>query len=195
MNNKPQLFFKLFLLITLVLLVSCKTEAKWHTNIMTTMFYVGEQASEDNAFIANTMSAYDEKWLEHYGGVDFPERRNDYNPADFVPKENPFYFALPYSNESNKNKWISIRKKEKICYAQWEDVGPFETDDYEYVYEFKQPKNQFGMKAGLDVSPAVWNCLGMEDNDYVDWMFVDDSEVPNGPWKNIVTNSEVYYER
>ena len=36
--------------------------------------------------------------------------------------------------------------------------------------------------AGLDVSPAVRDYLGMNDTDVTDWKFVDFAEVPNGPW-------------
>ena len=187
--NHIRSLFVIFILSSI--LFSCTPEIKvksedvWHKSIMATFFYVGEPASEENAFIANDDSAFDEMWVEHYGGIDDPENRNGYYPKTFVPKENPFYFALPYSDMSYKNKWIAVRYKENVCYAQWEDVGPYETDDYEYVFEFKSPRNQFGMKAGLDLSPAMRDCLKMEDNDYVDWKFVD--KVPEGPWKEIVT--------
>ena len=33
-----------------------------------------------------------------------------------------------------KNRWIRIVKNEKIAYAQWEDVGPFNTDDKDYAF-------------------------------------------------------------
>ena len=63
---------------------------------MTTLFWVGETADSENAFIPNDQSYWDRDWQNHYGGVDEPERRNGYWPADFKPKENPFYVALPY---------------------------------------------------------------------------------------------------
>ncbi len=57
---------------------------------------------------------------------------------------------------------------------------------------------------GMDVSPAVRDCLGFTssrgandrlDNDvnWVNWQFVDDAQVPYGPWKQIVTTSQVYH--
>ena len=63
---------------------------------MTTMFWVGEEAGEENAFIPNDKSYWDQAWLDHYGGVDDPSRRSGYGPVGFKPRENPFYFALPY---------------------------------------------------------------------------------------------------
>ena len=36
--------------------------------------------------------------------------------------------------------------------------------------------------AGLDVSPAVRDYLGLQSTDVTDWKFVDFSEVPSGPW-------------
>jgi hypothetical protein len=49
--------------------------------------------------------------------------------------------------------------------------------------------------AGMDVSPALNGCLGFAsldgDNDHVSWRFVDDAQVPAGPWKTVVTTSQV----
>jgi hypothetical protein len=36
--------------------------------------------------------------------------------------------------------------------------------------------------AGLDVSPAVRDYLGLKETDVTEWKFVDFSEVPRGPW-------------
>ena len=63
---------------------------------MTTLFWVGEAAGEENAFIPNDQSYWDGDWLDHYGGIDNPEHRSGHWPAGFRPRENPFYFALPY---------------------------------------------------------------------------------------------------
>ena len=155
--------------------------------------------------------------MENYGGVDTPNSRSFNHPTKFIPNENPFYFALPY-NDFNydsskkedilslipwasksddpsksicKNRWIKITKADKVAYAQWEDVGPFEEDDKEYVFGTKLPKNSINNHAGLDVSPAVKNYLNLKDIDTVMWEFVDDKDVPNGPWKKIVTTRNV----
>ena len=182
-----------------------------HTNIISTVFWVGEPADASNANISNAESAWDGNWQTHFGGFDDPDHRNGYNPAGFTPNENPFYFALPYndlddngnrkasaSNCPNvgasavswcKNGWIKITKGSKTAYAQWQDVGPLQEDDTNYVFGTAAPKNTWGAKAGVDVSPAVRDYLGLGDVDRVSWIFVSASSVPAGPWKTIVTTS------
>ncbi len=185
---------------------------------MTTYFYAGEPADAANAFIRNDQSYWDEQWEAHFGGIDTPESRCGYYPCGFTPKENPFYFALPYAEfDANgdlkasaktipwfastptanvdkglllKNHWIEIKHGTHTCFAQWEDVGPNNEDDFAYVFgSSPTPTNTFGEKAGLDISPATLACLGMTDNDITSWRFVDASSVPAGPWKAIVTSS------
>src|ERR1044072_5033915 len=63
---------------------------------MTTLFWVGEPSDADNAFIPNDVSYWDHQWQLNFGGIHDPEHRNGYWPADFQPKENPFYVALPF---------------------------------------------------------------------------------------------------
>ncbi len=45
----------------------------------------------------------------------------------------------------------------------------------------------------MDVSPALNSCLGLRElngqHDVVDRQFVDDADVPPGPWTRIVTTS------
>jgi hypothetical protein len=189
-----------------------------HRNIKTTWFYIGEPATGENAYIPNTASAWDDIWLWHYGGVDDPSNRTGYYPALFKPGENPFYFALPFNDLDEKgnlkevaekilwfsreefekkgsvlkNRWIKIVKDDKIAYAQWEDVGPFGENDFDYVFGSAPPSNPVN-GAGLDVSPAVRDYLGLKDVDYVDWQFVDEKDVPPGPWKEIITTTPVTF--
>ncbi len=192
-----------------------------HKNISTTYFWVGEKAGKDNKNISNLPSAWDENWQIHYGGVDDPVNRNGFYPASFTPQENPFYFALPYNdfdedgNPKNdpqalaifgqgqkfgseqsicKNQWIKIVKGDKVAYAQWEDVGPFGEDDKAYVFDGNEPKSKENDHAGLDVSPAVHDYLSLGDIDKTDWQFIDAKDVPDGPWKKIITTSQVYWK-
>lgn len=185
-----------------------------HNNITSTVFWAGEGADASNGYIANEASAWDEQWAAHYGGLDNPSKRSGYYPAGFTPKENPFYVALPYNDisassarkksaincltyaankEKNyswcKNIWVKIRHNQKIVYAQWEDVGPFEEDDVNYVFGRTMPKNKFGAHAGIDVSPAVRDYLGLNDVDKVDWSFVLAEDVRAGPWRQVVSSS------
>jgi len=188
-----------------------------HKNITVTIFWAGEPGSSENGNIPNLTSAWDDMWMLNFGGVDTPDRRNGYYPAGFRPNENPFYFALPYNDfdetgkkkenlssyipwatsDDNgsysicKNRWIKITKGDKTAYAQWEDVGPFGEDDKAYVFGTSLPKNQINNNAGLDVSPAVRDYLGLNDIDTVDWEFVDEKDVPDGPWREIVTTGNV----
>ena len=193
-----------------------------HRDIMTTYFYVGEYALTDSRVIDNRSSAWTANWIEFYGNIDSPEKRADYLPEGFTPKENPFYFALPYNDLTRdgykekiqeiipwvddsehaqrewpysycKNRWIRIIYNDRVCYAQWEDVGPYETDDWQYVFGNRGPRNLLGGGAGLDVSPACIHYLGMKDNDRVHWQFVDFENVPEGPWKQIITASDPYW--
>ena len=188
-----------------------KTEFKSKT---TTLFWVGEPSDAENAFIANDVSYWDKDWQLSYGGVDDPDRRKGYWPADFRPEENPFYVALPFgefeSTRGNilkpdaqnipwyapgsspllKNHWVEIRLGDRTCCAQWQDVGPSEVDDFAFVFgSANDPRNTFDTKAGLDVSPAVWHYLGMKDNGITAWRFLNATDVPPGPWTEIVTTS------
>ena len=188
-------------------------------NISVTTFWIGEKADDSNNHIANSKSAWDTDWKKHYGGTDDPKNRNGYHPADFKPKENPFYFALPYNDFDDvdrkseasgivywgksknwedgesmlKNRWIAITKNGKTAYAQWEDVGPFGEDDAAYVFGNALPKSKENNNAGLDVSPAVADYLKLTGKDKVDWRFIEESDVPKGPWKEIVTTSQVNF--
>ncbi len=194
-----------------------------HRNITATIFWVGEPegggSSEDNAF-----SAWDDAWLEHYGGYDDPFSRNGYFPSGFVPKENPFYLDLPYNdfdddgkrkanayelipwaNERDwgpresmlKNRWVKLMRNGVTCYGQIEDAGPYEYDDHAYVFGTDRPKSTRANNAGMDVSPALRDCLKFEglnnDDNHVDWQFVGEEDVPIGPWKEIVTTSQIYW--
>jgi len=181
----------------------------WKTAIAT-VFWVGEESSDENGHIPNAASAWDRHWLDHYGGVDDPEDRCGYDPCAFKPKENPFYVALPYDDMTEsgarkatasvvpwrasarrsalKNRWIAIRANGHTCYAQWQDVGPFESDDADYVFgDSEEPKNKQGLAAGIDLSPAVRDCLKVEPFSHVTWRHVNDKDVPEGPWRKVVT--------
>ena len=65
---------------------------------------------------------------------------------------------------------------------------------FDYVFGDKKPKNNTNDHAGLDVSPAVKDYLTLSDIDKVDWRFIDEDEVPDGPWKSTITTSDVYWE-
>ncbi len=182
----------------------------WKTDIVATVFWVGEEPTEKNP-TTNTKSAWDPQWKINFGGYDDPDptkRTSNFIPANFVPKQNPFYIALPYNDVESGNtrpdaqripwfkqrfrakgksivrgQWLAIRYGSRVCYAQWEDVGPFEIDDVDYVFGPSRPRNSKNNGAGIDVSPAVRDYLGLKGGGKVDWRFVDLTEIPDGPWR------------
>jgi hypothetical protein len=186
-------------------------EEEWKS-ATATVFWVGEGEADDNGFIHNRSSAWDVDWMAHFGGLDDPDDRCGFRPCAFTPGENPFYVALPYSDMARgrmkenaaripwyeqsgrrtilKDRWIEVSAHGRSCFGQWEDVGPFETDDIEYVFgESERPLNREGVKAGIDLSPAMRDCLGIGGVAEVRWRHVEREDVPAGPWRDIVTGS------
>jgi hypothetical protein len=188
----------------------------WKTNIVTTIFWIGEDAAGNNP-VPNHKSAWDFNWAANYGGTDNPDpsARRGYIPVAFIPHQNPFYCALPYNDVTHgqfkpeaplmipwfkqnyagpgqsvcRHRWLAIRKGNRTCYAQWEDCGPFRTDHFQYVFGNERPKPNLNRGAGLDVSPAVRDYLGLAPTDVTDWQFVEVSDVPPGPWRNYGDNN------
>ena len=188
----------------------------WKSQIVTTVFWIGEKPSGNNP-VPNRVSSWDKDWTKNYGGMDDPDpaHRSNYIPVKFTPRQNPFYCALPYNDKAReghrpeaprvvpwfneayqgpavstcKGRWIAIRKGNRVAYAQWEDAGPFRTDHWQYVFGNERPKPNLNKGAGLDVSPAVRDFLGLEPTDVTDWRFVDFSEVPRGPWSTLGENN------
>lgn len=190
-----------------------KTPYPWKKNILTTVFWIGESPSQNNP-VPNHKSSWDSKWEANYGGYDNPkpETRIGYRPAGFLPRQNPFYIALPYNDITPtgtkpeapavipwfqkefkrdggtvlKGRWVAVHYKGRICYAQWEDCGPKSTENWRYVFGHNRPAHT---EPGLDVSPAVRDYLGADPKDYTDWKFVELYEVPHGPWTKYGVNN------
>ena len=188
----------------------------WKKEIVTTVFWIGEEPSGNNP-VPNQSSSWDKNWSKSYGGFDDPNpaHRSDYIPVRFTPHQNPFYCALPYNDKAStghrpeapqvvpwfkeayqgpavsvcKGRWLAIRKGNKVVYAQWEDAGPFRTDHWQYVFGSERPKPNLNKGAGLDVSPAVRDYLGLQSTDVTDWKFVDFKDVPPGPWAKLGENN------
>lgn len=134
----------------------------------------------------------------------------EFRPKGFIPKLNPFYIALPYNDVQGwgrhkpeaarvipwfarvnpepgqsvcKGRWVQIYNGSRSCYAQWEDCGPWETDDWEFVFGTKPPKTRENGAAGIDLSPSIRDYLGLRSGQKVHWRFVEAGQVPFGPWK------------
>ena len=196
----------------------------WKTNIVTTVFWVGEEAGANNP-VPNYRSSWDANWTGSYGGFDNPDSstRRNYIPVAFIPRQNPFYCALPYNDVTYgqfkpeaplvipwfkqaqaytapgqsvcKDRWVAIRKGNRTCYAEWEDCGPFLTDHFQYVFQDERPKPNANHGAGLDVSPAVRDYLRLQLTDTTDWQFVEVRDVPPGPWRSYGENNHFVIAR
>lgn len=184
--------------------ISSPSPYPWKKEIVTTVFWIGQGCTSISS-TTNVQSAWDADWKENYGGYDDPNKRSGLLPKKFAATLNPFYIALPFNDlkypdlarkfipwykapnskerwvSQCKGRWIQIRNKAgKIAYGQWQDVGPLRTDHAKYVFGNARPVDFNG--AGLDVSPAIQDYLGLNGLDKTDWRFVEDSEVPSGPW-------------
>lgn len=189
----------------------------WHKSITATVFWIGEAPSGRNT-ASNHHSSWDRNWQKNYGGFDDPNpaARANYRPKAFRPGLNPFYIALPYNDCVShrahrpeaarvipwfrrlnpkpgdtvlRGRWLQIVHKNKYCFAQWEDCGPFVTDDWQYVFGNRPPRNKENGAAGIDVSPAVRDYLGIKSGDKVHWRFVELATVRRGPWTTIGANN------
>jgi hypothetical protein len=135
---------------------------------------------------------------------------SEFRPKSFTPKLNPFYIALPYNDVAGwrrhkseaarvipwfrrmnpkpgktvlKGRWLQIYHGGRSCYAQWEDCGPWVTDDWQYVFGKSRPKNRSNGGAGIDISPSIRDYLGLKSGEKCHWRFVEAAQVPYGPWK------------
>ncbi len=187
-----------------------RSAAPWKRNVVSTVFWVGELPTRNNP-TPNVMSAWDQNWQANFGGYDHPEQRAGFLPAGFVPGLNPFYVALPYNDVAKggvhqpeasevipwfweryrgdgisvcKGRWIAIHHEGRVCYGQWEDVGPFEVDHWQYVFGKENPRPNRNKGAGIDVSPAIRDYLSLRSGATVEWRFAEDHEVPAGPWSD-----------
>lgn len=196
---------------------------EWKKDIATTVFWIGELPTATNP-TPNHKSSWDANWAQNYGGFDNPDpaARRGFLPVGFTPRQNPFYIALPYNDickdghkdEASKiipwfkkekgesayksvckGRWIAIRKGDRVCYAQWEDAGPFTTTDADYVFGQARPQANVNNGAGLDVSPAVRDYLGLDGNALTDWKFVEFEDIPLGPWAEHGENNDFVMNR
>ena len=181
----------------------------WRINILTTVFWIGEGSTPVSS-TDNMASAWDPDWRDTNGGSDAPgENRQGYMPAHHAARTNPFYVALPFNDlkfpdkarewlptgwyrkpkdgkqvSACQHRWLEIKNAQgDTCYAQWEDVGPLNYSDADYVFGGSRPIGLGGDHAGLDISPAVADYLNITGrNCLTRWRFVDDADVVPGKW-------------
>ena len=109
--------------------------------------------------------------------------------------------GAPYS--VMKNRWVKMWRvvggKTRTCYGQVEDAGPYVYDDMHYVFSRTnaRPASSEAQNAGMDVSPAIRDCLAFSGLNNADnklsWRFVEAAAVPPGPWRRVVTTRQVYW--
>lgn len=130
-----------------------------------------------------------------------------HNPAAFSQRCD----VIPWANDPGysgrcqdrrfsymKNRWVElIGPNGATCYGQIQDAGPGAYDDATYVFgsNDQRPTNTRYNGAGLYVSPALNGCLGFQyldgNQDRVSWRFVEETDVPSGPWRILITTSGV----
>lgn len=90
------------------------------------------------------------------------------------------FVALP--STAALRQWVKVTNpiNGKSIKALVLDVGPWNTEDDEYVFNGARPQAETGIdkssrktnKAGIDLGEAVWNHLDMKSNTKVNWEFV-----------------------
>jgi hypothetical protein len=190
----------------------------WRTYILTTEFWIGEGATPISS-TTNVQSSWDEEWMQKNRGTDSPYNRNGYASGSHASTLNPFYCALPFNDlafpdkaqnwlphgwyrrptegkqtSACQHRWVEIKNSRgDICFAQWEDVGPLTYDDAEYVFGGARPRGLGSDHAGLDVSPACYEYLGLNDrNRFTAWKFVDESDVRPGAWLKLDEQAVIF---
>jgi hypothetical protein len=87
------------------------------------------------------------------------------------------FVALPHPGALGKH--VEIRHGTRAIVAPVLDVGPWNTDD-DYWMSGRRPAAERGQgryrtptnPAGIDLADAVFQALGLRDNDWVEWRFV-----------------------
>lgn len=183
------------------------------------VFWVGEKGDASNAGISNVCSAWQDDWLSihnkndenpYYVALnvsDIDEEGSVKWPKDSDPKvwKDILKEALALTHKAGKpqsylkNSWVRVKNTAngKVGYGQWEDVGPFEVDneksgcDVGFVFgNNPKPTNRLGLKAGIDLSPALAKHLGINGSGEVEFEWVGHvGPLEVGPWNLKVTKS------
>lgn len=99
-------------------------------------------------------------------------------------KPNDIFVALPSTEVLGR--WVEVRYGNKVIQTQVLDVGPWNINDA-YWENDARPKAERGIRepnlggkprnpAGIDLADGLFYSLGLEDNDWVAWRFVNEAQ-------------------
>lgn len=94
------------------------------------------------------------------------------------------FVALPARDALFQHVLVRNPRNGKSTIACVLDIGPWNETDDAYVFHGARPAAESGKSvsgegtngAGIDLGEAVWNRLGMTDNDLVEWAFVSPAD-------------------
>lgn len=95
------------------------------------------------------------------------------------------FVALPAHEALGQFVLVSNPANGKRCIACVLDVGPWNTDDTNYVFHGARPLAESNVSisgkgtngAGIDLGEKTWSLLGMTDNARVEWRFVSPQDL------------------
>jgi hypothetical protein len=147
----------------------------WHTNIVSTTFWVGEIFDPNASDGSQVISTYDANWYRNYGGCDGvitgggcqTERRtaaNGYFPVRMTPKQNPFYLDLPFDDVNDSGAYAS-----RGAVVPWANTP-------EYAPAIRNPNDSLMKNRWVELQKGGATCFGqIEDagpGDYDDANYV-----------------------
>lgn len=91
------------------------------------------------------------------------------------------FVALPSERACAERRAVRVQNGDYKVMAIVLDVGPWNVDDDEYVFNGARPQAETGTDkrgrttngAGIDLGERVWTALHMTDNSDVEWEFID----------------------
>jgi hypothetical protein len=149
----------------------------WRLNIVSTTFWVGESASTNNP-VHNYSSSWDRDWASNFGGGDGPNNRRPLPeggsiPVGFIPKQNPFYFALPYNDVEQGH-----HKAEASRVIPWFNQV-YEKDGQSVLRDRWIAIRKNFPNGSSRVCYAQWSDCGPFRTDHFAYVFGNDRPMPN----------------
>jgi len=147
----------------------------WKTQIITTVFWIGESAAGNNP-VPNFSSSWDLNWEQSYGGFDNPNptaRNRNFAPVSFIPRQNPFYIALPYNDVTHG----TTKPEAKIVIPWFHDVvasGQWAEGQSVCHNRWVAIRNSSGK-----VCYAQWGDCGPFRTDHWQYVFENEKPKPN----------------